>query len=107
MTRETIKRKIRHKIFGTTLRPRVAVYRSINNIFLQAIDDSKQMTIASASSLKAKGALSQKARQAGEELAEKLKKMKIKVAVFDRGGFSYHGSVKIVAETLREKGILV
>lgn len=99
--------KLRHTVTGTAERPRLAIYRSLNNVFLQLIDDAQGKTLASASSLKATGPLSQKAKIAGSEIAKKAKELKIKTAVFDRGGFQYHGAVKIACEAAREEGLTI
>ncbi|QQG42632.1 MAG: 50S ribosomal protein L18 [Candidatus Giovannonibacteria bacterium] len=108
------KREIRHKrvrarVFGTAERPRLSVFRSNKHIFLQLVDDEKQRTILSASdkeiNVKKKASKSDKAYETGKLLAEKAKSKKIKSAVFDRGGFKYHGRVKKVAEGAREGGL--
>lgn len=99
--------RIRHDINGTAQRPRVAVYRSLMNVTAQAIDDSNGVTVAGVSSQKVSGSLTTKAEIVAKELAAKLKELKINEVVFDRGGFRYHGAVKVVAETLREEGITV
>lgn len=99
--------KIRHKINGTAERPRLAVYRSLNNLFVQLIDDQNGKTLVAASSLKLKGNLSSKAKAVGEDIAAKAKEAKIKAAIFDRGGFGYKGVVKQLAEAAREKGLTI
>ncbi len=108
------KREIRHKrarakIFGTAHRPRLSVFRSNKYIFLQLIDDEKEKTILSASDkeikLKKKTNKSDKAYEIGKLLAQKASDKKIKNAVFDRGGFKYHGRVRRVAEGAREAGL--
>ncbi|HSX41901.1 MAG TPA: 50S ribosomal protein L18 [Candidatus Saccharimonadales bacterium] len=103
--RQKLHTKIRHRVTGTAERPRLAVYRSLNNLFAQLIDDNNAKTIGSASSLKLKGSRSSKAKAVGEEIASIAKELKIKAAVFDRGGFGYKGVIKIVAEAAREKGL--
>lgn len=101
-------KKIRAKINGTALRPRLSVYRSNRYTFAQAIDDNKNETIASVSELElkeTKGTKTDKAKRLGIAMAEKLKKRKIEELIFDRGSFKYHGRVKALAEGLREGGI--
>ncbi len=114
MNRELMeKRKIRHrriraKIAGTAKRPRLSVFRSNKHIFLQLIDDSKGKTIVSASDLKMKkdkATKSEIAKEVGRELAKSAKAKKIKEAVFDRGGYRYHGRIKASAEGAREEGL--
>ncbi len=102
--------RIRDKIKGTALLPRLCVFRSNNNIFAQIIDDEKGLTLVSASSndkeLKIKnGGNSEAAQQVGELIAERAKKVKIKKVIFDRGGYLYHGRVKALAEAARNKGL--
>ncbi len=102
------KRGIRKHIGGTKAKPRVSVYRSNRHIFVQAIDDESGITLCSASDVEA-GVKSntEGAHTVGEKLAEKLKKVKVQEAVFDRNGFVYHGIVKSVAEGIRKAGIKV
>ena len=101
--------RIRKKISGTSTIPRLAVYKSNANIYVQAIDDLNQVTIASASTIspevKSKNLTNESANQVGQLLGEKLSKLKIQKAVFDRGGYIYHGRVKSLADGIREKGI--
>lgn len=103
--RQSTHRKIRTTVIGNATRPRLAIYRSLNNLFAQIIDDSKKTTLVSASSLKMKGSLTEKAKAVAEDVATKAKAKKIAKVVFDRGGFPYQGVVKILAETAREKGL--
>jgi len=104
--------RIRAKIHGTASRPRVAVFKSNRNIFIQFIDDENSKTllsnqILSAAKNKSKGNKTDKTLTAAKALAEKAQAMGIKEAVFDRGGSAYHGRVKAVADTLREAGIKI
>lgn len=99
--------KIRHKLVGTAERPRLAVYRSLNNLFAQLVDDQTGKTLGAASSLKLKGSLSSKAQAVGADIAIKAKALKIKAVIFDRGGFGYKGVVKLLAEAAREKGLTI
>ena len=108
-----VMRKIRHarvrnKINGTSECPRLNVFRSNNNIFAQIIDDEKQITLVSASSVELKiknGGNAEGARAVGQDLAEKAKKKNITKVVFDRGGYLYHGRVEALAEAARENGL--
>jgi large subunit ribosomal protein L18 len=105
-------RRVRKKITGSAERPRLVVHRSLKNIFVQAIDDISQKTVASLSSLDenvAKGA-SEKGKislseQLGKAFAEQLKKKNVLKISFDRGGYLYHGRIKALAEAIRKNGI--
>lgn len=99
-----IKRKlrIRAKISGTGVRPRLNVYRSNNAMEVQAIDDEKQVTVASVR-VPSKNAAG--AGQAGADIAELLKKLGITRVVFDRGGYRYHGVIKALADAARKGGL--
>jgi large subunit ribosomal protein L18 len=100
---------VRSKISGTTDRPRLNVFRSINQIYAQLIDDSQGHSIVSASSLdpdlKADVSRVEKARLVGELLGERAKKSGVNQVVFDRGGYRYHGRVKALAEAARKAGL--
>jgi len=102
-------RRVRSKVSGTSDRPRLNVFRSINQIYAQLIDDSQGHSIASASSLdpelEAKGSGVEKARLVGELLGQRAKKNGVKQVVFDRGGYQYHGRVKALAEAARKAGL--
>ena len=95
------KMRVRKKAFGTSERPRLSVYRSLRNVYVQVIDDTKGRTLAAATG---EGNV-EGARKAGEALAEKAVKAHIKRVVFDRGGRLYHGVVKAVADGARAKGL--
>ena len=102
--------RVRAKISGTTNVPRLNVFRSNSNIFAQIIDDEKQITLVSASSIDKelkleKGGNAEAAAKVGELLAKRAKQAKIKSVVFDRGGYQYHGRVKALAEAAREAGL--
>lgn len=104
------RKKVKSKInsFGSESRPRLSIFRSNEHIYIQAIDDEKGRTLASASSLKVKeGKMgkSEKSTQVGKSLAEQLKKLNVEKAVFDRGAYRYHGRVKALADSIREGGI--
>lgn len=103
-------RKIRHErirkqIIGTKDIPRLNVYRSNKNIYVQIIDDENGVTLASASSMKMKGNNTEIAAKVGEAIAKEAKKAKITKVVFDRGGYLYHGRVKALADAARENGL--
>ena len=107
--RQHRKIRIRKKINGTASVPRLAVFKSNNNIYVQAIDDLNQVTIASASTLskqvKTKTLSTESSKEVGELMGQKLNDLKILKAVFDRGGYIYHGRIKSLADGIREKGI--
>ena len=104
--------RVRNKISGTAERPRLSVYRSLNNIYAQVIDDVAQNTIVSASTLQAdvKEGLAktnnvEAAAKLGEVIAKKALDNGIKTVVFDRGGYIYQGKVKALADAAREAGL--
>ena len=107
--RERIHTRIRRKVRGTTERPRLAVFRSLCHIYAQVIDDSKGVTIASASSAEKSvsidGGNVAGATAIGKAVAERAKEKGIKLVVFDRGGYLYHGRIKALAEAAREAGL--
>ena len=105
LNRERNHRKIRQTIIGSATRPRLAVFRSLNNLSAQLIDDSKGVTLVSADSTKEKGSRTDKAKLVGRQIAEKAKVAKISNIVFDRGGFTYRGVIKILAEEARTGGL--
>lgn len=99
-------RRIRASIEGTSERPRLSVYRSNRGVQVQLIDDQSANTLVSASSVKdTKKNPLEAAKEAGSRLAKEAVKKGIKNVVFDRGGFAYHGRVKMVAEGAREGGL--
>jgi len=100
--------RIREKLSGTTQRPRLNVYRSLNHIYAQLIDDSQGVTIASASTLAAKipaGGNIEAAKAVGKLVAELGIEKGVKKVVFDRGGYLYHGRIKALADAAREAGL--
>jgi len=104
--------RVRKKVFGTSERPRLNVFRSANHIYAQLIDDTTHRTLAAASTLeeavKAEvgyGGNKEAARVVGRLIAEKAKKAGITTVVFDRGGYLYHGRVKELAEAARQAGL--
>ena len=105
-------RRIRKKVVGTKERPRLSVYRSLNNMYAQLIDDDNNCTMASCSTLdkeitKESGNTGgvKGAALLGEALAKKAKEKGIETVVFDRGGYLFHGRVKAVAEAARKGGL--
>lgn len=102
-----IKAHIRTRISGTAERPRLSVFRSNSQIYAQVIDDTKGVTLASASSLGIKDKItkSEKAALVGKQLAEAAKKAGVEAVVFDRNGYLYHGRVKQLADAAREAGL--
>ncbi len=102
-------RRVRGKVAGTTERPRLVVSRSNRGIVAQLVDDAGGTTVASASWLQVKksfkGNKTAQAAEGGKLLAEKAKAAKIDGAVFDRGGYLYHGRVKALADAAREGGL--
>jgi large subunit ribosomal protein L18 len=106
------KKGIRKKIYGTAEKPRISVFRSNKNLYVQAIDDTTGRTMGSSSDvkgLKKEGANTTRemALAIGEALARDLKEKKIERAVFDRNGYLYHGVVRSLAEGIRKGGIQV
>ena len=105
--RARIRRRIRAKVSGTAERPRLAVFRSNKYIYAQLINDAEGHTLAAASSresdITATGVDAAKA--VGEKLAARAKEAGVDVAVFDRGGYRYHGRVKALADGAREGGL--
>ncbi|HXZ56312.1 MAG TPA: 50S ribosomal protein L18 [Gaiellaceae bacterium] len=106
--RERRHKRVRAKVFGTAERPRLVVFRSNRGIEAQLVDDLDAKTIAAASWLhlsKAKGSKTDQAAEVGKLLAQRAKEAGIGSAVFDRGGYLYHGRVKALAEAAREGGL--
>ena len=111
-TRQRRKYSLRKRISGTAERPRLSVFRSNKHIYVQAIDDVNQVTLASASDLDSsiKGSSEDKdksgvAKLVGEAVGKALVEKQVKAVIFDRNGFIYHGRVKAVAEGAREAGL--
>ncbi len=104
--RQRIHDRIRRKLSGTEQRPRLNVYRSLNHIYAQVIDDQKGETLVAASTIKSKtGGNIAAAKEIGKEVAEKAVEKGIKKVVFDRGGYLYHGRIKALADAAREAGL--
>ena len=104
------RRRVRAKIVGTAERPRISVFRSNRGIFAQLIDDSAGRTLAAVTwteaDLRGLGRMEQ-AGKAGELLAQRAQAAGVQTAVFDRGGYQYHGRVKALADGVREGGLTV
>ena len=102
--------RIRKRISGTAVRPRLVVNRSARHVFVQVVDDTIGQTVASASTLEADlrafdGDKTAKAKRVGELVAERAKAVGIEAVVFDRGGNKYHGRIAAVADGAREGGL--
>ena len=102
--------RLRLRLSGTTSRPRLAVFRSLNHIYAQVIDDTSGHTLAAASSLEASlraadGTKSDDAKRVGKLVAERAKAAGVEQVVFDRAGNKYHGRVRSLAEAAREAGL--
>lgn len=105
-------KRIRQKVQGTTFRPRLAVFRSLNNIYAQVIDDTLGVTLVAASSLESEVKEGKDSQSKGKVsivvgalLARRAKEKGIEKVVFDTGGYKYHGRVKAFAEAAREAGL--
>ena len=110
-TRRRVHERIRKKLLGTSQRPRLNVYRSLNHIYVQVIDDLEGKTLVSANSAegkkeaRTKGGNLAAAKTVGKAIAERAKAKGIDKVVFDRGGYIYHGRVKALADAAREAGL--
>ena len=109
--RQRVHDRIRAKMSGTAERPRLNVYRSLNHIYTQLIDDANGVTIASASTVTPKGTERkaggnvEAAKTVGKLIAERAQEKGVKKVVFDRGGYLYHGRIKALADAAREAGL--
>ncbi len=108
--RTAIHSRIRRKVKGNTARPRLAIYRSLNHIYAQIIDDREGVTIASASTTEkdlrgSTGGNLDAARRIGQAIAERALAKGIEQVVFDRGGYLYHGRIKALTEAARAAGL--
>jgi large subunit ribosomal protein L18 len=108
--RSAVHNRIRRKVRGTTERPRLAVYRSLNHIYAQIIDDEKAQTLAAASTTEkklgvAKGGNIEAAKRVGQAIAERALAAGIESVVFDRGGYLYHGRVRALTDAARAAGL--
>lgn len=108
--RNAVHRRIRRKVRGTTERPRLAIYRSLNHIYAQVIDDERGQTLASASTTEkdlrgGTGGNVEAAERIGRTIAERAIAAGVSSVVFDRGGYLYHGRVKALTDAAREAGL--
>jgi large subunit ribosomal protein L18 len=112
--RQRVHQRIREKMLGTAERPRLNIYRSLNHIYAQVIDDINGVTLVSASSLEGGGGKGKprksggnvpSARDVGRSIAERAKEKGLQKVVFDRGGYLYHGRIKALADAAREAGL--
>ena len=108
--RNAVHRRIRRKVRGSTERPRLAIYRSLNHIYAQIIDDEQGRTLASASTTEkdlhgATGGNVEAAQRIGRAIAERAQAAGVSQVVFDRGGYLYHGRVKALTDAAREAGL--
>jgi large subunit ribosomal protein L18 len=113
LARKKIKVHVRKKISGTAARPRLCVYRSLNHIYAQIVDDVAKRTLVHSSTLekdlaenakKIKG-MSERAKLVGKDIAAKAKEKNISSVVFDRSGYLFHGNIKALADGARENGL--
>lgn len=108
-SRKVRQRRVRATVKGTAARPRLCVFRSLNNISVQVIDDDAQVTLVSASTLdkevNSKGSNIESAKEVGALIAKRAVEKEIKTVVFDRNGYLYHGKVKELAEAARGAGL--
>jgi large subunit ribosomal protein L18 len=109
--RRRVHERIRARLTGSAERPRLNVYRSLNHIYVQVIDDGSGCTLASASTVSGKkggkktGGNVASAKEIGKLIAQRAKEKGIKKVVFDRGGYLYHGRIKALADAAREAGL--
>jgi large subunit ribosomal protein L18 len=108
--RRAVHTRIRRKLAGTGERPRLAIFRSVNHIYAQVIDDAQGVTLASASTTEKDwkgrtGGNIAAAKEVGKAIATRAKEKGITQVVFDRGGYIYHGRVRSLAEAAREAGL--
>src|SRR5947199_6945030 len=108
--RRGVRTRIRRRVRGTAERPRLAIFRSLNHIYAQLVDDERGATLASASSVEkdlrgTTGGNVEAARRVGQAIAERARAAGVESVVFDRGGFRYHGRVKALADAAREAGL--
>jgi large subunit ribosomal protein L18 len=111
-TRRRIHQRLRNRLEGSQERPRLNVYRSLNHIYAQVIDDGSGVTLVSASTVQGRkkgekrtGGNVASAREVGKTIAQRAQEKGIKKVVFDRGGYLYHGRIKALADAAREAGL--
>ncbi len=114
LMRERRRRRIRGRLSGTSARPRLAIHRTLQQIYAQVIDDARGATLCAASSLEmarkgqlgdAKGGAISGAKAVGAEIARRAQEKGVKAVAFDRAGYRYHGRVKALADAAREAGL--
>lgn len=108
--RRAVHTRIRRRVRGSAERPRLAIFRSLNHIYAQVIDDERAVTIASASTVEkdlrsGTGGNIEAAQRVGRAIAERAIAAGVELVVFDRGGFRYHGRVKALTDAAREAGL--
>ncbi len=109
--RRRIHQRLRQRMQGSSERPRLNVYRSLNHIYAQVIDDASGKTLAAASTMRGKkgdkrtGGNVASAKEVGKAIAQRAQEKGIKKVVFDRGGYLYHGRIKALADAAREAGL--
>ena len=108
--RKGVRTRIRRRVRGTQARPRLAIFRSLNHIYAQIIDDERAVTIASASTVEkdlrgATGGNIEAARRVGRAIAERAIAAGVEQVVFDRGGFRFHGRIKSLVDAARAAGL--
>jgi large subunit ribosomal protein L18 len=108
--RRAVHTRIRRRVRGTQERPRLAIFRSLNHIYAQVIDDERAVTIASASTVEkdlrgATGGNIEAAQRVGRAIAERALAAGVEQVVFDRGGFRFHGRIKALTDAAREAGL--
>ena len=111
-TRRRIHQRMRNRLEGSQERPRLNVYRSLNHIYAQVIDDGSGVTLVSASTVQGRtkgekrtGGNVASAKEVGKAIAQRAQEKGIKKVVFDRGGYLYHGRIKALADAAREAGL--
>ena len=111
-TRRRIHQRLRNRLEGSQERPRLNVYRSLNHIYAQLIDDGSGVTLVSASTVQGRkkgekrtGGNVASAKEVGKTIAQRAQEKGIKKVVFDRGGYLYHGRIKALADAAREAGL--
>jgi large subunit ribosomal protein L18 len=111
-TRRRIHQRLRNRLEGSQERPRLNVYRSLNHIYAQVIDDGSGVTLVSASTVQGRkkgekrtGGNVASAKEVGKTIAQRAQEKGIKKVVFDRGGYLYHGRIKALADAAREAGL--
>lgn len=107
--RARIKKRVRGKILRKSEFPRMSVHRTNNHMYVQVIDDHKNVTVASSNDMKLDGKMNrtEKAQAVGKDIADQLTKKKIMQVVFDRGAYPYKGRIQALADSVREQGITI